>query len=80
MGGSIPSRPTWNREVTLARKPHKEMRKSTFVCNCGGVCGVNQTHDQMTKAYLAKYGDDPHNRSVDAKWRMFGKLAKAGRL
>jgi hypothetical protein len=56
------------------------MRKSTFVCNCGGVCGVNQTHDQMTKAYLAKYGDDPHNRSVDAKWRMFGKLAKAGRL
>lgn len=64
----------------MARKPHKEVRKTAFVCNCGGICGVNQTYEEMTAAHLAKYGDDPHNRSVDAKWRMFGKLTKAGRL
>lgn len=65
----------------MTKKPHKELRKSTFVCNCGGACcGVDKDRFQMTQQFLYRFGDDPHNRSVDAKWRMFGKLAKAGRL
>jgi hypothetical protein len=52
--------------------------REKFVCNCNGVCGVNKDHGEMRQAFLAKFGDTPEHRAIDARYRSWGKKLANG--
>lgn len=64
----------------VAKRTHREKAVKEYVCNCpGAACGVGKTHQEIELNWLAKFGDDPHNRAVHAKWKSIGKKVAAGR-
>lgn len=73
VAGSNPAGTTRNKteEIYMSKVgKHKTeaQRRAEFKCPCGKLtCGVNKTSQQITKGFLAWFGDSPETRATDRK-------------